>query len=501
MTPAATLPPDDKKGSSNLAKAPRRSLQPLQLDTKDPDFLPAALEILQTPPPSLVTLFIMLICGGFVFALLFSYFGRLDINVVAPGKIQYSGLSKVVQPLEPGKVVAVFVENGKKVSDGDLLVELDATETSADREAKMRDLESASAEVDRRAVAIDLARRKSFRPQPIEFAPGVDAIVRRREANVLAADIGKLGSTVANLNAQLAEKVATKERLALSIAAREKSIALATERVKMRQNLENSGTGSRETVIEAMLEYENQKTAQVGDQSRLLESDAAARSLEDKIEETISEFVADQTQKLAEAKQKQDRLKQEIIKAQSKYDRTRLTAPISGTVQQLNITTVGQVVNSGQSLMTIVPVSGPVEIEAMVASQDIGFIEQGQHVVTKIEAFPFTRYGTLGGTVTKLSRDAVDEWESSNLSDAENAAKLRSPQGSQLPHAQNLAFPTTISLTRQTINIGGNEVELKPGMAVTAEIRTGRRRIIDYLFSPIRSGSTQTASNGDNRKD
>ena len=92
---------------------------------------------------------------------------------------------------------------------------------------------------------------------------------------------------------------------------------------------------------------------------------------------------------------------QELIKAQSKSDRTRLRAPIAGTVQQLTVTTIGQVVAGGQSLLTIVPLEGPIEIEAMIANKDIGFVESGQSVTVKIEAFSFTRYGTFDGVVAK----------------------------------------------------------------------------------------------------
>jgi hemolysin D len=458
---------------------------------KDREFLPAALEILVTPPSPVARSLLLSICGLFLFALTWSYFGWIDIHAVAPGKIQPSGRSKVVQPLEAGKVVAIRVENGNRVNTGDVLLELDPTETSADREAQARDLEAASAEAARRRVAVAVASTSGLEPPPVVFPAGIAEPVRQREEGVLVADLAQLRSSIASLKAQHAEKAATKERLASTIAARAKLIALAKERAAIRQAIDARGAGSRAQVIEALEQYETQMTTDAGDRGQLIETDAAMRSLDRKIAEAVTQFVADQSQKLAEVERKRDRLVHELVKAQSKTDRTLLKAPIAGTVQQLAVSTVGQVVASGQFLLTIVPLDSPIEIEAMIANGDIGFVEPGQSAVVKVEAFPFTRYGTIEGHVAKVSRDAVDERDATNLSDAANAAKPQSGGSAQPLKTQNLVFPATIALTRRTIDVDSKQVGLTPGMAVTVEIKTGQRRAIDYVLSPLREVATR----------
>ncbi len=219
------------------------------------------------------------------------------------------------------------------------------------------------------------------------------------------------------------------------------------------------------------------------------------RSLDSKIAEATSQFIATQAQKLADAER--DRatsfLEQDVVKASAEARPHGSSPPrIAGTVQQLSATTIGQVVTSGQSLLTIVPFEGPMEIEAMIANKDIGFVEPGQSAVVKVEAFPFTRFGTLDATVAKVSRDAVDERYASNLSDAESTTK---PQGSagQPSQAPSLVFPATLTLASRTISIGGSDVPLVPGMSVSVEIKTGRRRAIDYVLSPLREFVSQTA--------
>jgi hemolysin D len=467
--------------------------QATQLTGTDREFLPAALEILVTPASPVAKSLLLAICGLFLAALAWSYFGWMDIYAVAPGKIQPDGGSKVVQPVDAGKVVAIGVQNGSRVNAGDVLIELDPTESAADRQAEATDLEAASAEAARRKAAIAAARTETMEPVPIAFSAGISEPERHREEGVLAADLAQLRSAINALKSQLAEKVATQARLQSTIAERQKLIALAKERVSMRETLESMGAGSRAQTIEALQQYETQLTTDTDDRGQLLETGAAMASLARKIDESISQFIADQSQKLAEAEHKRDHLEQELIKAQSKASHATLKAPISGTVQQLAVSSLGQVVTSGQPLLTIVPFDQPLEIKAMVANQDIGFVEVGQNAVVKVESFPFTRYGTIGGTVERVSRDAVDERDATELSDAANAARPQGAAPGSPAKTQNLVFPATVRLAKRTMDIDGKEVALMPGMAVTVEIKTGRRRVIDYLLSPLRQAASEAA--------
>jgi len=472
----------------------RPAAKAAQLTAADREFLPASLEILVTPPSPVACALLISICSLFFLALAWSYFGWIDIYAVAPGKFQPIGGSKVVQPLEPGKVTAIHVENGNRVLAGDLLLELDPTETAADREAQARDLEAASAEAARRKAAIAAAQTTAMRPPPIDFDPSIGAAVRHREEGVLAADLAQLRSTLDGLNAQLAEKEATKERLTSTIAAREKLIALAKERVAMRQQLDAMGSGSRALTIEAMQQLETQITTDTGDRGQLIETDAAMGSLQRKIEQSTASFIAEQSQKRAEIEAKRDHLQQDLIKAQSKANRTELRAPIAGTVQQLAVSSLGQVVTSGQSLMTIVPLGGSIEVEVMIANADIGFVEVGQPAVIKVDAFPFTRYGTIDGVVEKVSRDAVDQRAATVLSDAANAAKPQSAAPNSPAKPQDLVFPATIKVTQRVMAVDGKDIALIPGMGVSVEIKTGRRRAIDYLLSPLREIASRAGS-------
>ena len=131
------------------------------------------------------------------------------------------------------------------------------------------------------------------------------------------------------------------------------------------------------------------------------------------------------------------------------------------------------------------------EIEAYLPNHDIGFVAAGQPAVIKIEAFPFTRYGTIEGRVERVATDAIPEPDAQQLEGAA-AKELESiiPTGN-VQRMQNLVFPVTIKPDTTLIEVDGRNMPLSPGMAVTVEVKTGKRRILEYLFSPLAEISSQ----------
>ncbi len=161
------------------------------------------------------------------------------------------------------------------------------------------------------------------------------------------------------------------------------------------------------------------------------------------------------------ASQRAASLEQERIKAEQRNRLMRLTAPVGGTVQQLAVHTVGGVVTPAQPLMVIVPHDNVLEVDALLPNKDIGFVNPGQIAEIKVETFPYTRYGTLHGTVTQVSSDAIQD------------DKL------------GLVYATRVKLARDTIQVENKAVRLTPGMAVTVEVKTGTRRVVEYFLSPL----------------
>jgi hemolysin D len=451
----------------------------------DHEFLPAALEILETPPSPVRIGLLAIICAFAATALAWSYFGRIDIIATAQGKFQPTGRVKVIQPLDTGKVLASYVENGKHVSQGDVLVELDPSEGAAEVEQFRTGLASYRAEALRRRVAIEAARATHVvAPPPIGWDADVPLPIRLREERVLASDLGQLNAQVASLNAQANQKRAERERLQSTITAQKQLVATQQERVQMRSSLVERSAGSRADLLNAVETMQYQQTALAQQIGQLAEAEANLFVIARDTEKAYETFISENAQKLAEAERQADDIGQKLAKSAAKLDHMTLRAPLNGTIQASSVTTVGQVLTSGEEIMRIVPEDAVLEIECYLPNQDIGFVKEGQDAVVKIESFPFTRYGTINARVTRVARDAIPQPEAEQT-ETNSQKQMKSTQSGVAQRTQNLVFPVTLKPETTLIGIDGTNIPLQTGMATTVEIRTGSRRILEYIFSPL----------------
>ena len=449
---------------------------------RDKEFLPAALEIIETPPSPVVIALLGSICLFVLAAVVWSTFARLDIVAVATGKIQPEGRVKTIQPVETGRVTSVAVSNGTHVDANAVLLTLDPAVSDAEMSGLLANLVAFQAESLRRTVAIREARGTS--EPTIEWPDGTAAAVQQRENAVLSYDLGQLRATVANLRAQMAQKRAEGKRLEATIAAQIALISTLKERLDMRTLLATSGSATKASVIDARESLQTQEGTLAYQNGQRDESLAAVAVIQSDIEKTFDSFVADNGQRRAQAERQADDYGEKLRKARASAAQLTITTPIAGVVQGSRVTTIGQVVTVGEEIMRIVPDGSKLEIEAYLPNKDIGFVQTGQEAVIKIESFPYTRYGTLRGTVARVATDAIPQPEAD--------ATERSPAGAQRDtniaggqSTRDLVFPMTIALDTATIEADGRRVALSPGMAVTAEVKTGSRRMISYLLSPV----------------
>jgi hemolysin D len=499
VTPPAVTPP-------SASRAPR------VVSGRDREFLPAALEILETPPPPLPIALIGTICLFALAALTWSFVGRLDVHAIAPGKIETAGFSKVIEPLEPGKVAAIRVEAGQAVKAGDVLFELDPTEANADARSAADALNANLAEIDRRRYAIEAVRAAQARESgDHDAASAVEQLAgqsemriawdeslpesfRLREEAVLRADLGQLSDALKAVDKQKAQKMATRKRLDMSIAYQHTLMDTLNQRVLTRQQAIDLNVGTKINLYDAKEELQRSQAQLASDEGQLIETDAALNELQSEGAKAISQFIADNQNKLADASRKADEARQALAKAQARVARTKLTAPIDGVVQQTAVTTVGQVVTTGQQLAVITPSGAKLQVEALVPNLDIGFVKPGQDAVIKVDAFPFTRFGALHGKVVKIASAAIDEQEAkralANATAAANVAQAPAPAPGQ---PENFVFPVTVALDETAMKIDRSIIPLTPGMTATVEIKTDSRRVIDYLLSPLTKVASEAA--------
>jgi hemolysin D len=467
------------------AAKPKPPIKRRRAHRADQEFLAPALEVLETPPSPVRMALILIICAFVAVALAWAWFGRIDIIAVAQGKIQPTGRVKVIEPLENGRVRAVDVVNGQHVAKGDVLVEFDTSEALADETDASEGFASESAEIARRKAAMAAAAVRSFDPPPkISWDGSVPQLLRDREDAVLDADLHQLNAQLASIEAQRIQKQAERDQLVKTIATQKNLIATLQERVDMRTTLAGEKLGAKSTVIDATETLQYQQTQLAIQEGQLVSDETGTAVFLKDAEKTLQAFLSDNAQKLADAERQADDFAQKLAKAKAKTDYLTLRAPIDGVVQASMVTSVGQVVTTGQEAMRIVPDGAALEIEVYALNRDIGFMHVGQEAVVKIESFPFTRYGTVTAHVTRVARDAIPEPDASQMEG--DPAKTTVGTGfAGAQRTQNLVFPVTLTPDSGTISVDGEDAPLTPGMAVTVEVKTGGRRILEYIFSPV----------------
>jgi hemolysin D len=479
-------------GSVTGLPQPQRPQKPLRTRRKDQEFLPAALEILEIPPSPVGIYLSVIICVLVAIALLWAFIGRIDIIASAQGKIHPTGRVKVVQSLQTGKVKSMLVTNGTRVSPGEVLLTLDDSEVQAQVVGAQAMLASYRAEIERRRVAVNTAHGidptniSSIETPAIVWDATIPKSIQLRESGVLSGDLGQLRSELSSLEAQIAQKLAAAENLVATMTAQSELIATLQDRSDIRQTLVATQAGSKSDWLDTVEKVKTEEVTLATERGELADTKAGLEVLHRDFIKTREAFVADNLQKLADAARQADDLEQKLKQAQTELEHTVLTSSIEGVVQDSSVTTIGQVVTPGAQLMRIVPVDPSLNIEAYLPNGDIGFVRTGQTVSVKLEAFPFTRYGTVPGVITHIAKDAIPEPDAQQIeADPARTTDAGSSVTGQADRTQNLVFPITVELERNTIVADGQTINLSPGMAVTAEIKTGRRRILEYVFSPV----------------
>lgn len=429
--------------------------EPRQRD--EVEFLPAALEVLESPPSPTARFTFWILTALLAVGLAWSFIGELDVVAVADGRTIPAGQTKVIQPLEPGVVRAIRVQNGQHVKAGERLVELDPTTAGADMRRLTAELVASrldAARLEASAVPAEALRRF--------VAPiGTPRSLVELHTAMLASQVDEHLARLAGLESELERRNADRKSVEADIARLENALPLLRTRSQARTELADKGFGSRLLALELQQQQVEMEYALRGQRHRREEASAAVEALQRQRRQIQSEYLKIVLSQRDEAQRKAAALEEEFLKAEQRHGLQTLTAPLDGVVQQLAIHSIGGVVTPAQVLMVIVPDNATLEVEATVQNRDIGFIQPGQAVEVKIETFLFTKYGTIPGKVISVSRDAVPD------------------------EKRGLVYPIRIALERSSMNVDGRQVELGAGMALTAEVKTDRRRMIDYLLSPI----------------
>lgn len=424
-------------------------------DRLEYEFMPDAMEIEETPPLPLGRWLIWTIGSLFTIAVIWSCIGQVDEVATARGKVFPEGRTKVLQPMEEASIKSIFVEEGQRVKKGMVLIEFDSTVAVADQEGLQRGLMIAQIEKDMIAAELlgdpYVLSNYGADGQQAEAKEIVDMQQQLREArdNAYASRLGA------------AELV---------VAQREKDVTLAQSKLESLQKqlqlnkLSRSEEQTDSTSVADLLKEDNkviQSERDIADQERKIEQAEDALS---EAQQNVSAIEEQRKRELLDLLVEKEKaitsLNAELTKATKKKDLQQLISPVDGTIHGISSLTIGGVVKPAEAVISVVPEDTPLIVEATVTNQDIGFIKIGQEVFLKVDTFPFQKYGYLYGELMHISPDAFDDEKLGPVYKAK--VKIRSNESSR-----------------------GVAIHLVPGMSLTAEVKTGQRRIIEFFLSPI----------------
>jgi len=432
------------------------------------EFLPAALEIQETPPLLASRYILWAIILFFTISIVWASVGEVDIVGVAQGKIVPSGRIKIIQPLETGVVRQICIKEGDQVEAGAPLIELDTTLTGADHESIKEQQFALKLDHARLLTILDTINKErmtSDEEQMINdhFTELTEATPEqtRLQKERARTQLNEYHARVEALKDEKKQRQAEHGAVAQRIQQLDATIPLISERVKSLEDLLKKDMVPRVQWLELEQERIEQVKERDVQNSNLVSLEASIANINQRLAAQKAEFETQLLTELADAENRIAAFEQERVKAEKRVTLQKLIAPVAGTVHRLAVHTIGGVVTPAQELMHIVPGEEAIEVEAWLPNKDIGFVHEGQEAEIKVETFPFTQYGTIDAEILNVSNDATPD------------------------EHLGLVYAMRLKMYKSTMKVKEKIVNLTPGMAVTVEVNMGKRRLIEFLLSPL----------------
>lgn len=423
-------------------------------DTKDKhEFQPLLVEIEQKPTSPLGRVLLWSLIVFMIISLLWLFLAKIDVVVTARGKVIPSGEIKILQPIETGTISAIFVSEGMKIKKGDVLMELDPSVTSSNSTSKQQNLNTLNLEIERISALI---KNKEFNPTLDEMVSQDEISNQKLLFNAIKNgfnnQINALKDQISQANSQIRSENTDKNKinqLLENLKQKEKRLAQVKDII---------AKNDYEDVANKIVEYTQESKIR----------DVNIKKLVEKINEINHQLVVqeqDYHNKLLEELTKKTKeataLQTELTEANFRQTKQKIIAPVDGYIGKMFFHTIGGVVTPAEKLLTLIPNNVPLVIKATVLNQDIGFIEKDMDVALKIDTFDFQKYGLINGVVTHISQDAIED------------EKL------------GLVYDILVTPEKYNLMVDGQMLNINIGMGVTAELKVGKRRVIEFFVYPI----------------
>jgi hemolysin D len=406
----------------------------------DHEFKPLLVEIEDEPTSPIGRFILWCLFAAFVIGLLILFIGKIDVVINGRGLVIPEGEIKFVQPLEGGLISKINVRVGDFVKQGDVLMEIDPSVIEPDLQSKKENLNR---------LYTELTCLNGLLVAPMEAS----------------CTLGKYLQTQENMKSQMDAKNAQLRQLREEISSITAQIAVINKLLAS----EEERRAKLETVIDIISHDEYKRNAdtilsltkdKTGLEHNLLASRHQIVQLQKEIDVVYGGTVEAWQKEQSELEKSYSSLKAEVDQASFRQEKQHIYAPADGYVNMILVNTVGGVVQPAEQLMTIVPVNTDLVVKAQILNKDIGFISVGQECVVKMDTFDFQKYGKVAGTVQHIASDSIDNEQLGRV------------------------YEVYIKPDNLSLMVDGRETMITSGMSLTAEVKVGKRRVIEFFIYP-----------------
>lgn len=425
------------------------------------EFLPAILEIQETPPSPVGRIILWVIMALLVVAIVWAACSKIDIVAVTRGKVVVSELSRPVSSAVLAEIESVLVHDGMHVEKGQVLIRLN----SHALDARMGEV-TLRQKINRFHIArLTLLREHLQEHNAATTLPKTlfqeDMLLAQQLSARLAVEIENDRQEKAVLHDRMAVLKAQKKSYQTQKSQSERLLPIYQEQYNALVTLHQKQLTSRDSMLEMQKQFTQARYDLESATAKLVEMDVSYQQAETEYRASVAAKVQQAEQDLSDKQHENRVLEKQQQDLEAQIAQYTLRAPVAGVVDALMFRDAGAAVDAPQELLRIVPDNETLRAEVAVSNSDVGFLHRGQSVTVKIDTFDFTRYGWVSGRLNRISADATEDKD------------------------LGLIYKAIIDLDKNSLPVDGKTIMLEPGMQVTAEITTGKRTLLSYLLSPV----------------
>ena len=405
------------------------------------------------------------IIGIFAVFLLWAALAEIDELARGNGKVIPTDKIQTVQSLDGGIISEILVKEGQTVKENDPLMRIDTTRFQATLEESKQEYFSLLALKARLEIESQLDLDKKI--PKLEFDKKVLNDFSRydkTEKLLLENRVNELKSSIKVLENQVSQKKQELLEIQSTIRKLTKSLDFIEQQRRTIKKLVARGVKSKFDLLDIEKEYNQTKGDLETARLSISRSRYAISEARNRIDEKINTFKAEASKGLQEAISKINRFEAKLIGDKDKVEKTIISSPVDGIIKQLNLNTIGGVVQSGMDLVEIVPLSDALVVEAKIDPKDIAFINPSQKAIIKITAYDFSIYGGLDGKIIEISADTIQDKDSKD---------------------DKSYYRVLVKTDKNYLERKGKKLPIIPGMVASVDIVTGKKTILDFILKPI----------------